>query len=165
MNNKKKIIIIGPAYPYRGGNSLFVSSLYDALTLKFDTKIFNYKLLYPSLLFPGTTQYDISNEAVKKVPNERLINSINPFNWINVAVRINKENPDLIVIDWWHPFFAPCHFFITQLLKKQLKKRILFITENFISHDEGRTEFILSKLGLKNANSFLTLSKKVSTKK
>jgi glycosyltransferase involved in cell wall biosynthesis len=161
MNNKKKIIIIGPAYPYRGGNSLFVSSLYDALTLKFDTKIFNYKLLYPSLLFPGTTQYDVSNEAVKKVPCERLINSINPFNWINVAVRINKENPDLIVIDWWHPFFAPCHFFITQLLKKQLKKRILFITENFISHDEGRTEFILSKLGLKNANSFLTLSKKV----
>jgi hypothetical protein len=50
---KKKIIIIGPAYPYRGGNSLFVSHVYDALKEEFEVKIFNYKLLYPSILFPA----------------------------------------------------------------------------------------------------------------
>ena len=31
METKKKIIIIGPAYPYRGGNALFVAHTYEAL--------------------------------------------------------------------------------------------------------------------------------------
>lgn len=43
-SHKKKIIIIGPAYPYRGGNSLFVSHVYDALKEDFEVKIFNYKI-------------------------------------------------------------------------------------------------------------------------
>ncbi len=158
---KKKIIIIGPAYPYRGGNSLFVSSLFEALKSDFDVKVFNYKLLYPSFLFPGTTQFDVSKESIKKIPNERVVNSINPINWIIVAAKINNENPDLIIFDWWHPFFAPCHFAISQFIKKSLKNRIIFITENFISHDEGKIEFSLSKIGLKNAKAFLTLSGKV----
>jgi hypothetical protein len=41
---KKKIIIIGPAYPYRGGNSLFVSHVYDALKEDFEVKISDYKI-------------------------------------------------------------------------------------------------------------------------
>jgi hypothetical protein len=86
----KKIIIIGPAYPYRGGNSLFVSHVYDILKNRFDVKIYNYKLLYPSLFFPGKTQFDESEKTIKKAPNERLINSINPFNWIKAASLIKK---------------------------------------------------------------------------
>ncbi|MCZ7613240.1 MAG: hypothetical protein M5T52_06815 [Ignavibacteriaceae bacterium] len=48
---KKKIILIGPAYPYRGGNALFITHAYESLKNQFDVKIYNYKLLYPSLLF------------------------------------------------------------------------------------------------------------------
>lgn len=91
---KKKIIIIGPAYPYRGGNSLFVSHVYDALKEDFEFKIFNYKLLYPSILFPGKTQFDESATLIKKAPNERLVNSISPISWFQVANRIIKENPN-----------------------------------------------------------------------
>lgn len=161
ITSKKKIIIIGPTYPYRGGNSLYVSHLYESLNSDFDVKIFNYKVLYPSLLFPGTTQYDVSNSVLKNTPNERLINSISPFNWIKIAKRINNENPDLIVFDWWHPFFAFCHRAISQLLKPELKKKVLFITENFISHESRSLEHLLTKFGLKKATSFLALSAQV----
>ncbi|MDP3830055.1 MAG: hypothetical protein Q8Q47_02220, partial [Ignavibacteriaceae bacterium] len=157
----KKIIIIGPAYPYRGGNSLFVSYLYDSLKNDFKVIIYNYKLLYPSILFPGTSQYDKSSEVIKQAPNERLVNSISPFNWINVAKKINAENPDLIVFDWWHPFFSFCHRGISEFLNKELKKKILFITENFVSHEGNFVDRFLTGIGLKNANSFLALSAKV----
>jgi glycosyltransferase involved in cell wall biosynthesis len=157
----KKIIIIGPAYPYRGGNSLFVSYLYDTLKNDFNVKIYNYKLLYPSILFPGTSQYDKSGEIIKQAPNERLVNSIFPFNWIKVANKISIEKPDLIVFDWWHPFFAFCHRGITEFLNKDLKKRILFVTENFVSHEGNFVDRFLTKIGLKNATSFLALSAKV----
>lgn len=157
----KKIIIIGPAYPYRGGNSLFVSHVYDILKNRFDVKIYNYKLLYPSLLFPGKTQFDESGKTIKQAPNERLVNSINPFNWIKVASFIKKENADLVVFDWWHPFFSFCHFTISRLIKSKYKNKILFITENVISHEANAIDKGLTKLGLSNASSFLSLSDKV----
>lgn len=159
MNSeKKKIIIIGPAYPYRGGNSLFVSHIFDALKDDFDVKIFNYSLLYPSLFFPGKTQYDESHTIIKKAPSERLINSISPISWFRVAKRIIKENPDLIVFDWWHPFFAFCHFTISDLIKKKFRKKILFVTENFISHEGNFIDKTLTTIGLRNASTFLVLS-------
>ena len=155
---KKKIILIGPAYPYRGGNALFVTHAYQALKDHFEVKLYNYKLLYPSFLFPGTTQFDRSKEQVFKVPSERVINSINPFNWIKAGGLLKKENADLVVFDWWHPFFGFCHGVISFLIKKKYKNKILFITENVVSHEANAIDKFLTKLGLKFASKFLTLS-------
>jgi len=157
----KKIIIIGPAYPYRGGNSLFVSHVYDILKDKFEVKIYNYKLLYPSILFPGKTQFDESGKTIKQAPNIRLVNSINPFNWIKVASLIKNENANLVVFDWWHPFFSFCHFTISGLIKSKYNNKILFITENVISHEANVIDKSLTKIGLSNASTFLSLSEKV----
>jgi hypothetical protein len=86
---------------------------------KFEIKIYNYKLLYPSLLFPGKTQYDESEKSKFIVPNERIVNSISPINWFTTAQKIKLEKADLVVFDWWQPFFGPCHFFISTFIKKQ----------------------------------------------
>lgn len=161
MNSyKKKIIIIGPTFPYRGGNSLYVSFVYETLSKEFNVKIYNYKLLYPAFLFPGKTQFDKSHK-VKQIPSERIINSLNPFNWIKVASKINSEKPDLIIFDWWHPYFAFCHFFISSFVNKKLKWKILFITENYISHEGHFIDRILTRFGLHHAKYFIALSQKV----
>ncbi len=158
---KKKIVIIGPVYPYRGGNALFVTQTYEILKDSFNVKIYNYKLLYPSLFFPGTTQFDKSKQQVFKVPNERLINSISPINWYNVSKKIITEKADLVIFDWWHPFFGLCHGVISSLIKKLYANKILFITENVVSHEANKVDKLLTKIGLKNASMFLTLSKNV----
>jgi len=159
METKKKIVLIGPAYPYRGGNALFVAHTYETLKDHFDIKIFNYKLLYPSILFPGTTQFDKSTQQVKRVPNKRLVNSINPLNWFIVASKLKKENADLVIFDWWHPFFGFCHGVISFLLRKEYKNKILFITENVVSHEDNFIDRFLTMFGLRNASKFLTLSR------
>ena len=158
MIEKKKIIIVGPAYPYRGGNSLYVSFLYDLLKNKFDVIIVNYKLLYPSILFPGTTQNDTSQHVIKEVVSTRLINSINPITWFKAAKFINNQNADLVIFDWWNPFFGPSHRVISSLIKKQYKNKIVFITENVISHEARFIDRLLTKIGLKNADAFVALS-------
>lgn len=157
---KKKIIIIAPVYPYRGGNSLFITFLNDVLSKQYEVSIINYKLLYPDFLFPGKTQFDVSKD-VRKIDSLRILNSVNPLNWINVSRYINKASPDLVIFDWWHPFFAFCHFTISFLLKESLKKRIVFITENFISHEKNVFENVLTKIGLSKAKYFIALSQKV----
>jgi glycosyltransferase involved in cell wall biosynthesis len=155
---KKKIILIGPAYPYRGGNALFVTHTYESLKNHFDIKIYNYKLLYPSFLFPGTTQFDKSKEQVFKVPSERVVNSINPFNWFKVAGKLTRENADFVVFDWWHPFFGFCHGVISFLIGKKYRNKILFITENVVSHEANPIDKFLTKIGLSSASKFLALS-------
>ena len=156
-----KIILVGPVYPYRGGNALYVSHLYDVLKEKFGVEIINYKLLYPKILFPGTSQEDKSSVKIKEVPSRRIINSINPISWIKAAKIIKKENANLVVFDWWNPFFGPCHYTISSFLKKQYKDKILFITENVISHEKRFIDKLLTKIGLKNADTFLVLSSSV----
>ena len=161
---KKKIAIIGPNYPYRGGNSLFMGHLCVALQKDFELVIINYSLLYPELLFPGKTQYDKSNEVVKEIRDlktERILNSINPISWYKTAKRIDSFEPDLIVFDWWQPFFGPCHYAVSSLLKKKNKDKILFITENVVSHESRFIDRFLTKIGLSNASKFLVLSNKV----
>jgi glycosyltransferase involved in cell wall biosynthesis len=155
---KKKIIIVGPAYPYRGGNSLYVSFLYDLLKSKFDVIIVNYKLLYPSILFPGTTQNDTSQHIIKEVVSTRLINSINPITWFKTAKFINNQKADLVIFDWWNPFFGPSHRVISSLIKKQYRNKIVFITENVISHEARFIDRLLTKIGLRNADAFVALS-------
>ncbi len=158
---KKKVVIIGPAHPYRGGNAMFIQYLCNALSEKFEIKLINYSLLYPSFLFPGTTQYDQSEQVIQGFPNERLVNSINPISWFKTASRIKSENADLVVFDWWNPFFGMCHWVMSLLLKKKYKGRILFITENFVSHEARFIDSFLTKLGLQFADKFLALSKPV----
>lgn len=155
---RKKILLVGPAYPYRGGNPLYVSFVYDILKDYFDIQIINYKLLYPSILFPGTTQKDVSGKTIKNVPSIRLINSINPFSWLKTANFIKEQNADLVIFDWWNPFFGPSHYSISKLIKKKYKNKILFITENVISHEGRVIDRFLTKIGLKNANYYLALS-------
>ena len=155
---KKIIILIGPAYPYRGGNALFITHTFESLKKDFNVKIFNYKLLYPSFLFPGTTQFDKSKEQVFQVPSERIINSINPFNWIKTASLLKKENADLIVFDWWHPFFGFCHGIICFFIRKKYRNKILFITENVVSHEANFIDKFLTRMGLYFASKFLVLS-------
>ncbi len=164
MPVKKKIVLVGPAYPYRGGNSLYVSSLYDILKDYYDVEVVNYKLLYPSILFPGTTQNDVSGHILKKVKSTRLINSVNPVSWFKAAGFINNLDADLVIFDWWNPFFGPSHRVISQLIRKKYKNRIVFITENIISHEARFVDRFLTKIGLKNSDCFIALSKDVENK-
>ena len=116
-----KIIIIGPAHPYRGGIALFSNRLADALVSDGNAvNIITFKLQYPSFLFPGKTQFS-ENENTSKVNTLRAVNSINPFNWIKVGMQIRAAQPDLVIFKYWMPFMAPCFGTIANLLKKTLR--------------------------------------------
>ena len=117
----QKVIIIGPAFPFRGGIANFNNALAQAYNdRKDDVTLISFTLQYPGFLFPGTTQYE-QGETPKKIKIETLINSLNPFNWLRVARKINFENPDLVIIRYWLPFMAPCLGTIAYLLKKKIK--------------------------------------------
>ena len=74
-----KIVIIGPAYPYRGGIALFTERLAQQfIEEKHEVEIITFTLQYPSFLFPGKTQFSDSDSS-NDLTISRKINSINPF--------------------------------------------------------------------------------------
>ena len=156
---QRKIIIIGPAFPYRGGIANFNNSLaVEYKSQGADVKIYSFSLQYPSFLFPGKTQYE-EGEGPKDIEIIPIVNSINPFNWFKVASRIKKENPDYVIIRYWLPFMAPCLGTIAKLIRKTTK--VFAITDNVIPHEKRIGDSLLTKYFVKSSDAFLTLSSSV----
>lgn len=154
-------MLLGPAWPYRGGPARFMTYLYQALTGAFDVHFVNFRMMYPRLLFPGTTPLDKSKSEWTHVPGPRLLHSLHPWYWWRTAQHIRKTNPDLIVFDWYQPFFGPMYFAIGLFLPPWLRKRIFFITENVLSHESRGVDRFLTWLGLYWSRGFLALSSTV----
>tara|TARA_B100001057_G_scaffold218714_1_gene218872 strand:+ start:1492 stop:2619 length:1128 start_codon:yes stop_codon:yes gene_type:complete len=157
--SEKKVIIIGPAFPYRGGIANFNNSLAKAFKKSGnEVEVISFKLQYPSFLFPGKTQYE-SSDPPEDIIITDLINSVNPLNWVSVAKTINKKKPDYVIIRYWLPFMAPCLGTIARLLQKKIK--ILAITDNIIPHEKRFGDFYLTKYFVSACDAFLTLSASV----
>lgn len=153
-----KIVLVGPAYPLRGGNALFVAHLYDALSQNNHVTVISYSRLYPGFLFPGVRQVDISGVAMKKHPSKAVIDCLNPFTWIKAAGMAAGINPDLLVLTWWNPFFGPIVRTIASLYKRKTGKPVVIIAENMVSHEARWIDTYLSTMALKLADRFLVLS-------
>ena len=155
----RKVIIIGPAFPYRGGIANFNNSLaVEYKKQEADVRIYSFSLQYPSFLFPGKTQYENGNppENIEILP---VINSINPFNWFKVARSIRKENPDYVIIRYWIPFMAPALGTIAKFLGQTTK--IFAITDNVIPHERRIGDSMLTKYFVSKCDAFLALSASV----
>ena len=112
-----RIVLIGPVYPYKGGIAHYTSLLCQALRKKHEVCMVSYKMQYPKLLFKKE-QRDYSNRSFQIGDTQYWINTANPFNLLAVSRKIKKLRPDAIIIQWWHPYFAPCYRILAGLLRK-----------------------------------------------
>ncbi len=158
-----KIAIIGTAYPMRGAMAQLNGILANYLSEDNEVEIFSFKRQYPKLLFPGKTQDDTSNVDIinPKIRNTQIIDSIDPVNWRKSAKLISKSNPDLLILRFWIPFFAPAFYSICKYVKKNTNARVMFICDNVIPHEHRIGDEFLIKLIFKVGDYFMIHSKSV----
>ena len=156
------IVIIGPGWPLRGGLSAFDEQLVRTFKDKnIKARIETFSLQYPSFLFPGTSQY--TNEPAPKDVNIHAgINSINPFNWLRIGLKLRKEKPDLIIVRYWIPFLAPCLRTICKIAKSNKHTKVIAIVDNMIPHEKRIGDEIFTKYFSTSVDGFLTMSDKVT---
>jgi glycosyltransferase involved in cell wall biosynthesis len=160
MNNKK-VIIIGPAHPLRGGLASYDERLAaEFISQGYDTTIYTFSLQYPGFLFPGTTQYS-SEPAPVNITIKVCINSINPLNWIKVGNELRKLQPDIIVVRYWLPFMGPCFGTILRRVKKNCHTKVVCIADNIIPHEKRPGDNAFTKYFLNPIDAFITMSEKV----
>jgi glycosyltransferase involved in cell wall biosynthesis len=157
-----KLVIIGPAWPLRGGLSAFDEKLATTFSNEgIDASIETFSLQYPSFLFPGKTQYTEQPEP-KNIKINAGINSINPFNWIKMGLQLKQAKPDLIIVRFWLPFFGPCLGTILRIAKWNKHTKVISIVDNMIPHERRIGDKLFTQYFANAIDGFLTMSAKVS---
>jgi glycosyltransferase involved in cell wall biosynthesis len=152
-----KVCLVGPAYPYRGGIAHFTSILAREFSKNHSVLVINFSRLYPSFLFPGKTQYDESGSPLA-CESKRLLDSLNPVSWWRAARDIASFGPDMVVFQWWQPFFAVAYWLVIFFLKRRTTAKIVFLCHNVIPHESSPIDRILIKIGFRQVRYFLVQS-------
>lgn len=156
-----KIVVLGTAWPYRGGIALFNERLArEFINEGDDVSIYTFTLQYPSFLFPGKTQYS-QESAPKDMHIVRKVNSINPLNWIRVGREIKEMAPDIVVIGFWIPFMAPCLGTIARIIRSNGKSRVISILHNIVPHEHRIGDKMFASYFCHSVDGFVAMSDSV----
>jgi glycosyltransferase involved in cell wall biosynthesis len=157
----KHIVIVGPAYPFRGGLATYNQLLASKLVAQgHRVELVTFTLQYPSLFFPGKTQYS-SEEAPSDLLINKRINSINPLNWLKVGRQLARQKPDLVIFRYWMPFMAPAFGTIARLIRGNSKSKVVAITDNIIPHERRPMDRWFTSYFLRSCDGFVSMSRAV----
>ena len=152
-----RISIIGPAYPLRGGIAHHVYWLHKELTARnHEVQIVSFRKLYPSLFFPGRTEID--NSGLKLDPGAiPVLTPLNPMTWWRGFKLIKSFSPDVIVFQWWQPFFAPLVGTFARCLRSGGALRLMEC-HNVFPHERTPLDRPLIRFALSAADHIITHS-------
>ena len=163
LSQHKKIVLISPAHPLRGGIAASSERLAQALQdAGHEVVIYSFSVQYPSFLFPGKTQYSDDPKPANLHIKTRL-NSVNPFNWFFVGRDIGRENPDQIIVRFWLPFMGPCEGTVLRAARWFSGKnfRVTALVDNIIPHEKRFGDRMFARYFVRACNDFVVMSKSV----
>jgi len=157
-----RIIIVGTAFPYRGGLAAYNERLArEYVKQGNEVEIITFSLQYPAFLFPGKSQ--LSNEVA---PNDlkinRMIHSMSPVNWIKVGRKIKEKSPDIVIFSYWMAFMAPCYGTIARNARSS-KTKIVGLIHNMIPHEPTILDKLFPRYFVKSMDGFVSMAESVST--
>jgi glycosyltransferase involved in cell wall biosynthesis len=156
-----KIVILGTAWPYRGGLAVYNERLaHEFATEGDEVTIYTFTLQYPSFLFPGKTQYS-TEPAPSKLKIVRSLNSINPLSWGKTGRAIRALHPDILVIKFWLPFMAPCLGRVARIVKRGGKTKVVSILDNIIPHEHRPGDRLFGRYFTRSVDGFVAMSDSV----
>lgn len=154
---QKKIILIGPMPPYRGGIARFSATLAEELVnAGHDVKVISYRKQYPRILYPGKTEKDLS-QSVSLVSTDFLFSPLNFQDWRATINNIVSFQPDLVIYQWWTNFWAPATaWLINKLNKARINTKI--VVHNAFPHESTWLDRTITAWALGGGRSFVTMA-------
>ena len=155
-----RVIILGTAWPYRGGLAAFNERLaYEYQKDGHEVEIVTFTLQYPSFLFPGKTQYS-DEPAPQGLKITRMLNAINPFSWLMVGRYIKRQKPDLLITKFWLPFMAPALGTANRVAKHAGMRRVT-ILDNLVPHERRIGDKLFARYFVNSVDGMIAMSQSV----
>jgi glycosyltransferase involved in cell wall biosynthesis len=151
-----KIAFLGPSPPFRGGISQFALMLALEYERRGDeVRMFTYIRQYPAFLFPGGKQ-TAGFDKYASIHSEQAFTPYQPWTWGKAVRRIRDFAPELVIVSYFLPWFAPSQAWICARLKGI---RVVCLVHNVNFHEYWVGANLLTRMALKRADRIVTLSR------
>lgn len=158
-----KIVLVGPAYPLRGGIAQYLAVLYTHLVnAGHEVHFVSFIKQFPEWLFPGKTQKETSEHVIDVSPVAKFA-PLGMRSWRRTSREIARHDPDLVIFKWWMPFFGPGYWAVQRWLRKHTRARVLYVVDNVIPHEHRPGDKILTQLAFSQTDYFIAQSRAVET--
>ena len=158
---KKKLVLLSPAHPLRGGIAASSERLaHELQQAGHQVKILSFRYQYPDFLFPGKTQYTTDAPPEGLLIESRL-HSLNPLNWWELGRGLGREHPDWLIVRYWLPFLSPCLGSVVRLAKRNRHTRALTIADNVVPHEKRPGDALLTRYFLGAMDGGIAMSRAV----
>lgn len=152
----RRIALLGPLHPWRGGLAQYLQLLGEALEARAEVRAVTFTRQYPSLLFPGTSQLDPAAPR-PRFPTVAMLDSIGPLSWRRSARHLEAFAPGAVVLKWWMPFFAPA-FASTVASLRRRGTRVVLVCDNLIAHEPRFFDAAFTRWMLRESDGYLVMS-------
>jgi glycosyltransferase involved in cell wall biosynthesis len=149
--------LLGPVLPYRGGIAQHTTMLHRALSPKADLRTVSFTRQYPRLLYPGRDDIAPEYRGHREPGVFYLLDSLNPFTWVETCRRLVRHSPAAVIIPWWTFFWGPCFGFIAGRMR-QRHARIIFLCHNIAEHEPSYWKQIITRKVLSKGDFFMVHS-------
>lgn len=160
---RMKIALVGPAYPYRGGIAHHTNMLCTYLRRRgHEVDVITFTRQYPKFLYPGEFQEELSGDGgAEAIASERMIDSINPLNWLAVGRELKRRRYDLYAFKFWLPFFGPSFGTIARSVLDRERRNTMVICENLIPHEHRPGDMVFTRFFFRYCTMAITQSSTV----
>ncbi len=155
----RRIALVGPLHPWRGGLAQYLGLLGEALESHAEVRAVTFTRQYPDFLFPGTSQFD-PDAPRPRFPTEAMLDSIGPWTWRRVAAHLERFAPGAVILKWWMPFFAPAFASSVGPLRKR-GTRVVLVCDNLVPHEPKPYDAAFSRWMMRNSDGYLVMSDSV----
>ena len=131
---RQRIALLGPTYPHRGGIVQYGALLHRALETRHEVCSIGFRRLYPDRWFPGRSQFEAGDTRFD-VGAARLLDPMSPLAWARAARHVRAFDPDVMVLQWWHPAFGPCYGTVSRWSRRAGRPRTVAICHNLAPHE------------------------------
>lgn len=150
---RRKIVLLGPISPLKGGISAFNTSLADELIrIGHDIHTVSW-----NNATAGVKRSEQTDPSMPRYPGTRyLLNWYSPVSWLYAARYSASINADLVIAHWTLPEVAPVYALInTYLRRRSPTTKIVYIVHNSEPHEPRFADSLLRRLGFRNVSFFL----------
>ena len=153
---RKRIAIVGPVEPFRGGIAKHTTQLARALKRRgdVDLRVISFDRLYPKVLFPGETDRCAKTARPDDLPVEYIVDTLDPRTWRRVAHILREWGADQIIVPAWTFFTAPALGVIARLCARN-GANITMIAHNAGDHEASFWKSRLTDYQLSGADDIL----------
>jgi glycosyltransferase involved in cell wall biosynthesis len=149
-----RLSIIGPAHPLRGGIAHHVYWIRRQMAARGHVvQVISFRKLYPSLLFPGTSERDASDLKFD-AQAAAILSPLNPLSWSRAARAVEGFGPDAVLLQWWQPFFAPMFGMLARRFRRK-GLRVIVECHNVFPHEGSPADQLLTRFAFAAVDEFI----------